>query len=71
MNPRIIRFPPSAALTEAKPKTLGERLRADLRHMHEWLRECFRPRPKAPVFRINNPAQWKLERARRKARGIL
>ena len=73
--PRVIRFPTSAVLVEAQPRTLRERIRADLRHMYEAVRALFRPRKpkvgKATVFRINNPAQWKLERARRKARGIL
>lgn len=74
-TPRIIRFPTSAVLVEAQPRTLRERIRADLRHMYEAVRALFRPRKpkvgKAPVFRVNNPAQWKLERARRKARGNL
>lgn len=71
-TPRVIRFPTTAVLAEAKPRTLRERIIADLHHAREWLRMLFRPRKvKAPVFRVNNPAQWKLERARRKARGIL
>jgi len=67
-TPRIIRFPTSAVLVEAQPRTLRERI-------SEAVRALFRPRKpkvgKAPVLRINNPAQWKLERARRKARGNL
>lgn len=76
MRPRIIRFPPSAVLTDAKPRTFAERLRADMRQLHESLRQLFRPSEsqamkKARVFHIKNPAHWKLERTRRKARGML
>jgi transposase len=55
----VIRFPPYADLRKPAELTWWQRLA-------QWLK----PPPKAPVFRINNPAQWKLERARRKARGL-
>jgi hypothetical protein len=67
---KVIRFPPSAALTEAQPKTWQERLLADLRYMRERVRQFFRPQRKAPVFKFKNPTHWKLERIRRKARGL-
>lgn len=56
----VIRFPPYVDLRQAAPLSWWHRLMQRLN-----------PPPKAPVFRVNNPAQWKLERARRKARGNL
>ena len=67
---RVIRFPTYASLVDARPRTLRERITADIRHIRECIRSLFRPR-KAAVLKIKNPTQWKLERIRRKARGAL
>jgi hypothetical protein len=55
---KIIRFPAYVDLRQRySPPTLRERL-------VRW----FQDPPKAPVFEIKNPTQWKLSRVRQEAR---
>jgi hypothetical protein len=57
---KVIRFPAYVDLRQRQtPPTLRERF-------VRW----FQDPPKAPIFEIKNPTHWKLEAARRKARGL-